>query len=111
KLGEPGFAGFSFFMKRKVHGSNGGQKKRKEKSTDPTVAKRIEKQRPRIQPWPKESKSNVHGSNCGQRNRKATATDPTVAKEIEKQRPRIQPWQKESMAMSTDPTVAKRIEK
>ncbi|HIY58044.1 MAG TPA: hypothetical protein H9829_07660 [Candidatus Tetragenococcus pullicola] len=56
-------------MKRKVHGSNGGQKKRKEKSTDPTVAKRNEKKCPRIKPWTKETKSNGHERNGGQKNR------------------------------------------
>ncbi|HIY57495.1 MAG TPA: hypothetical protein H9829_04770, partial [Candidatus Tetragenococcus pullicola] len=61
--------------------------------TDTT--KEIEKQCPRIQPWPKESKSNGHGSRRGQKNRKATATDQTVAKEIEKQCPRIKRWPKE----------------
>ena len=32
------------------------------------VAKRIEKQRPRIAPWPKETKSNGHGLSGGQKN-------------------------------------------
>ncbi len=60
-------------LKRNVHGLNGGQKNRKEMSTDQTVAKGIEKQRPRIERWPKELKRNVHGSNRGQKNRKVTA--------------------------------------
>ena len=87
--------------------------------------KEIEKQRPRIAPWPKESESNGHGLNGGQRNRKAMSTDQTVAKEIEKQRPRIKRWpkklksnvhgsnrgQKNRKATATDQTVAKEIEK
>ncbi|HIY56647.1 MAG TPA: hypothetical protein H9829_00380 [Candidatus Tetragenococcus pullicola] len=55
-------------LKSNVHGLNSGQRNRKVMSTDPTVAKRIEKQRPRIERWPKEMKRNVHGLNGGQKN-------------------------------------------